>query len=50
MSRDLTASLEAEYEPSHDESDDRAVIGTSGCHVSDKPVCSSTGGDDEMRF
>jgi hypothetical protein len=50
MSRDITASLEAEYEPAHHETDDRAVIGESDCRQSQDPVCSSTGGDDEMQF
>jgi hypothetical protein len=50
MSRDVTASLESEYEPSHQETDDRAVIGRSDCHISDDPVCSSIGGDNEMRL
>lgn len=50
MSRDTTATLEAEYEPSHDETNDRAVLGKTGCYISDKPICESTGEDDEMRF
>lgn len=50
MSRDVTASLESEYEPAHNETDDEAVIGESDCWRSQDPVCSSTGGDDEMRF
>lgn len=50
MSRDVTASLEAEYEPNHHETDDRTVIGRSDCHISDDPVCSSPGDDNEMRF
>jgi hypothetical protein len=50
MSRDVTTSLEAEYEPAHTETDDEAVIGESDCWRSQDPVCSSTGGDDEMRF
>ncbi|WP_166035526.1 hypothetical protein [Halorussus pelagicus] len=50
MSRSITTSLEAEYEPSHDETDDRAVIGSTGCYISDKPVCIGSGKDDEMEF
>ena len=50
MSRDITTSLEAEYEPSHDETDDRAVIGEINCYLSTDPLCGSTGGNDEMEF
>ncbi|WP_166035528.1 hypothetical protein [Halorussus pelagicus] len=50
MSRDSTASLESEYEPSHDETDDRAVIGSSICGASMDPICGSPGEDDEMEF
>jgi hypothetical protein len=50
MARDVTQSLEAEYEPSHTETDDRAVLGRSDCYLSTDPVCSSSGEDDEMRF
>jgi hypothetical protein len=50
MSQDITASLEAEYEPAHEETDERVVIGNSGCAISDKPLCGSTGEDVEMEF
>lgn len=50
MSRDIAESLESEYEPTHDETDDRAVIGDSNCYLSTDPVCSSSGEDDEMEF
>ncbi|WP_168216196.1 hypothetical protein [Halorussus halobius] len=50
MSRDVTTSLESEYEPARDETDRRAVVGSTGCHVSDKPLCESTGDATEMEF
>lgn len=49
MSRDITESLEAAYEPDHEETDERVVIGSTGCYISDKPVCMDSD-DDEMRF
>lgn len=49
MTRNISDSLEAQYEPSHDETDDRAVIGTSNCYISDDPVCMGTD-DDQMEF
>lgn len=50
MSRDITASLEAAYEPDHDETDEKVVIGTTNCYLSTKPLCGSSGDDTEMRF
>lgn len=52
MSHDITASLEAEYEPAHEEVDDEVVIGSTGCFggVSDEPFCSASGDDTEMQF
>lgn len=38
MARDVTTSLEAEYEPSHDETDEPTVIHNT-CHQSDEPLC-----------
>lgn len=50
MSQDITASLEAEYEPAHEETDERVVIGVSCPEtLSVEPVCMDSG-DDEMRF
>jgi len=50
MSHDITASLETEYEPAHEETDEQIVVGSTGCHISDKPLCESTGDDVEMEF
>ena len=50
MTRDISDSIEAQYEPSHDETDDRAVIGSTGCYISDDPACMNTGDDNEMQF
>lgn len=50
MSRDITASLEAEYEPAHTRTDKRTVVGSTCSTISDEPVCSSPGEDKEMRF
>lgn len=50
MSNEITASLESEYEPTHDVTDETVVIGDSDCHISEDPVCSSPGDDKEKRF
>jgi hypothetical protein len=50
MSQDITASLEAEYEPAHDETDERTVVGVSCPEtLSVEPVCMNSP-DDEMEF
>ncbi|WP_168216197.1 hypothetical protein [Halorussus halobius] len=50
MSQDITASLEAEYEPEHDETDEQIVVGTS-CpeSLSVQPACMNSP-DDELQF
>ncbi|WP_162224129.1 hypothetical protein [Halorussus salinus] len=50
MARDISQSLESQYEPSHTETDDRAVIGETNCYLSTDPICGSSGEDDEMEF
>ena len=50
MSQDITASLEAEYEPAHEETDEQIVVGTSCPEtLSVQPACMNSA-DDELQF